>query len=573
MNEWRVKRRILVCAFFLLAAVCGLAVRLGFLHLSTPRAKIDSLGDRRKIKAELIAGRGYICDRGGRRNTLALNLAAWDVCVDGKAAVKGNRVPDLAAELATVLAMPADAVAVRVNDPCNQHVRLRRFAPEELKERLEARDLAEVYFEETTLRYYPHGSLMCHVLGFANYQGVGSAGVEQSRNRFLKGCPGILEGRADAFRREIPDKRDRRVPPVSGANVRLALDQDIQYFVESALDDAIREREARAAWCIVQRVDSGEILAMASRPGYDLNSFCTSSEDARLNRAIGVVYEPGSTLKALTVAAAIDAGVLTPSTVIDCERGQWWHKGRWLRDVHPYGKLSVADVLKKSSNIGTAKIALMLGDKRLDRYLRQFGMGSRMNIDLPGEEAGILHPVDEWSGISCSRIAIGQGVAVTALQVLGAYCAVANGGRLMRPRVVCDVRKEDGTELLQTSSHELGRPVSPGTAATMCRLLNRVTEDGGTGTRGRVDGYEVSAKTGTAQKPEKGGYSSTAHIASFVGFLPSEAPKIGIIVVVDEPKGVQYGGVVAAPVFSRIAGETVRYLRVPPSHRTVLAWR
>jgi len=262
---------------------------------------------------------------------------------------------------------------------------------------------------------------------------------------------------------------------------------------------------------------------------------------------------------------------VSPGDVFDCEYGAWLHCRRLLRDFHPYGRLTVADGLKKSSNILTAKVALTLGDQRLYRYLRAFGLGSKRGIDLPGEENGILHPPNRWSGISSSRIAIGQGVALTALQMLGVVCAIANDGFLMRPYVVDSVSRSGGPLLLKCKPEVVARPITGKTAATMRTLLARVTEDGGTGRRARVAGYTVAGKTGTAQKPVNGVYSSSAHVASFVGFLPAENPEIALIVVVDEPRVKHTGGVVAAPVFSRIAGEAVRYLDIPPARYNIAA--
>jgi len=401
---------------------------------------------------------------------------------------------------------------------------------------------------------------MCHVLGFVNYEGHGSAGVEQAMDSFLRGCPGLLESRLNARRQEVYIWRGRHIPALEGADVHLTLDQNIQYVVERALDATVREHRAKGAWAIVQKVRTGEILAMSSRPIYDLNEFRTSKEAERVNRAIGYVYEPGSTLKTAAIAAALNEGTIETNTVFHCEFGEWQYGNRVLHDFHPYGKLSVADGLKKSSNILTAKVALSLSKQRFHDYLSAFGIGKPTGIDLPGEEAGILHPVSKWSGISATRIAIGQGVAVTALQMLGILSAIANDGFLMRPYVVREVRSKGGQVLFRNEPRIVGRPISFETAATMRLLLQRVTEKGGTGRRARVPGYGVAGKTGTAQKPIRGGYSSSNYMASFVGFVPAVDPEIAVIVVVDDPQPVHVGGLVAAPVFSLVAGETMRYL-------------
>jgi len=288
-----------------------------------------------------------------------------------------------------------------------------------------------------------------------------------------------------------------------------------------------------------------------------------------MNRAIGFNYEPGSTFKAVVASAALNEKLVTPSTLFDCENGSWTYAGKPLRDTHPYGRLTFADGVKKSSNIMAAKVALSVGEERCYRYLKAYGVGEKTRVDLPGEERGILHEPKKWSGISLTRIAIGQGVSTTAIQILSIFSAIANDGFLMRPWIVKEVRAADGTLLVQGSPEAVSRPIRADTAATMRELLARVTEEGGTGTRAAVEGYRVAGKTGTAQKPDPihGGYSQTAHVGSFVGFVPVEQPQIAIIVVIDEPQPCHYGGVVAAPVFARIAAQAVRYLDISPRGR------
>jgi cell division protein FtsI (penicillin-binding protein 3) len=299
---------------------------------------------------------------------------------------------------------------------------------------------------------------------------------------------------------------------------------------------------------------------MASRPGYNLNEFNRTSPDERLNRAIGVNFEPGSTFKAAAFAAALNEGIVTPETVFDTENGSWFYKGKSLRDVSRQSRLTVAEGLQKSSNILTAKMSLMLGNDRLYAYLRAFGIGSPLGIDLPGEESGIFHPPERWYGISPTRIPIGQGVATTALQVLTVFSTIANDGYRMRPYVVRRIRSSDGEVLVENQPSVAARVIRPDTAATMRWLLQTATEPGSTGTRARIAGIDVAGKTGTAQKPGPGGYSNTDYIASFVGFFPVQDPVIAMIVVADEPKPVTGGGRVAAPVFAAIGQEITRYM-------------
>jgi len=540
----------------------GLGFRLALLHLGPHEKLRGEVQKSRQIEREIKVRRGNIYDCAGSGNILALDLAVRDVCADPRTIVSNRSVIAVASCLAEQLGIPTDEVAVRLNRPRRRYERIARSVPEYEAQEIARKNLEGVFFREDHARYYPHGSFLCHVLGFVNHEGVGSAGIEQGMNSYLRGFPGLLESQVDALRHELYWRRSRHTPAMEGADVQLTIDQNVQHIVEKALDGVMAEHNPKGAWSVVQRVRTGEILAMACRPAYDLNEFTASSESARLNRTIGYVYEPGSTFKAITFAAALNERTVTPDTVFSCEHGAWLHRKRILRDYHPYGDLSVADGLKKSSNILTAKVALTLGQKRLHRYLKAFGIGSSLGLDLPGEEAGILHPVKKWSGISASRISIGQGVAVTALQMLGVYCAIANDGYLMKPYIVKRVVDRDGSLLHDSQAQVLSRAVSQETADLMRRLLHRVTEDGGTGKRARVKGFQVAGKTGTAQKAIRGGYSDSEHVASFVGFLPADDPEIGIIVVVDDPQPIHTGGRVAAPAFSLIAEETVRCLGI-----------
>ena len=568
MSEKSVRLRILVGAMLMGLAMAGLGSQVAYLHLGPHEEVLQKISRTREYEKTILAGRGRVLDCNGTGNILALNLSVKNVCVDPFVITQSRKTDEVASGL--TMALPTrsrgEIASLIESRPEKRFARVEHYLPEERARRIGMLGLPGVFFEDAIIRYYPQKDFMCHVLGFVNYEGTGSAGVELALDSLLKGKAGLIRAPVDARRREVRSRRGSDVPPEAGADIMLTLDQNIQYIVEKALDEAVAEYHPRGAWAIVQRVRTGEILAMASRPSFDPNEFREASQEMMRNRAIGDVYEPGSTLKAITIASAIEAGTVTPNTTFNCENGCWYYKGRPLRDHGSgYGVLTVADGLKKSSNVLAAKVALTLGDARFEQCLRAFGIGSKLGLDLQGEEAGILHPAKRWSGLDATRIAIGQSVSATALQVLGVYCAIANDGYLMRPYVVSHCVSEDGTVLKRTQPQVLSRPISARTAATMRMLLARVTEEGGTGTRGAIEGFKVAGKTGTAQKPENGGYSATRYIASFVGFVPAEDPQIGVIVVVDEPRGERYyGGQVAAPVFARIGGQTLRYLDVNP---------
>jgi cell division protein FtsI (penicillin-binding protein 3) len=562
--------RLWIVECLLLLAFATIAGRLVYLHAAPNEVRIQKAQSASGFTKSLIAFRGRILDGSRNPNILAISLGVHDICANPKLLAAATNTEMAVSILSAYLKMSKDDVRYRLRLSDKKFAYVKRFVTRDISERLWVQitnnHIKGVYLEDATLRCYPQNSQACHVVGFVNHDGAGSLGVEMTQNHSLTGTAGVVKGMKDGKKKEIYTRRTEEIQPRQGSDIVLTLDQQIQYFTERALDDAMTQHSAKAAWAIVQRCRTGEILALASRPAFDLNEYGAERDMHRMtNRAISVVYEPGSTLKPVTLALALAGGIVTPETMFDCENGAWSHMGRILRDYHPYARLSVADIIKKSSNIGTAKIALMLGDEKLFNGLRAFGFGSKQGLELPYEEYGILPRLSRWSGISSSRIAIGQGVAVTALQMAGMMSTMANDGFLLKPYIVKSIVSADGTPQFTAEPVVIGRPLDSKTAALMRYLLARVTEDGGTGTRGRVEGFKVAGKTGTAQKPVPGGYSDTAYMASFAGFLPADKPEITIVVVIEEPQPYHTGGVVAAPVFAQIAEQTVRYLNLEPT--------
>ncbi|MBU4199083.1 MAG: penicillin-binding protein 2 [Verrucomicrobia bacterium] len=566
MIERKHKYRLIISAVIMVLALIGLSARLVFLHLGPYTERRVQINELRRLERDLNVARGKILDRNG--NILALDLVQKEICADPVVVHSNHQAQAVALSLGNILQIDSATIMARLNSPASRFVYLigyGRYVDDEQASEIIRMKFPGVFLNDVMVRSYPRGASMCHVLGYVNLEREGSAGIEQRWDRYLQGVTGLLISELDGQRRELYDRRTLEIKPRKGADVTLTIDQYVQYIVERALESAVSEHQAAAAWAIVECVRTGEILAMANWPGYDANQFRTTVPDVMRNRCVANLYEPGSTFKIAVVAAALNEQVVTSSQVFDCERGTWFYRGRPLRDYHPYDKLSVADVIKKSSNIGAAKIALLLGDAPFFRYLKAFGIGEMTGIELPGEEAGILHPVSKWQPISATRIAIGHEVAVTALQMLGVICAIANDGMLMKPYIVQRVTGSDGHVLFEQKPVVVSRPIRPETAAEMKRLLTRVTEEDGTGRRARVEGYTVGGKTGTAQKPIPGGYSDVLNMASFTGFIPAEDPQLAIIVVLDEPKNVRTGGAVAAPVFKEIAEQSVRYLDIPPA--------
>jgi cell division protein FtsI (penicillin-binding protein 3) len=569
MNKKSVRVRLLVVEAVLLAAFCAVAGRLAILHIGPNRERIQETKDSLDFERSIMAPRGRILDGGRSPNILAISLGVYDVCADPSLLTKTTNLDLAVPILSAYLKIPREEVRHKLRFTQKKFANIKRFVSRELGESLMIQvtnnRIEGVFLKESTLRNYPQNMQACHVVGFVNHENVGGMGVEMTRNSDLTGMPGLVKGTIDGRNIEIYGLRSVELPPRPGSDVILTLDQQNQFFTERALDEAMQEHSAKAAWAIVQRCRTGEILAMASRPAFDLNEFGSATPHLMSNRAVCVNYEPGSTLKPVTLALAFTRGVVTPEMMFDTENGAWFHAGRILRDYHAYTRLSVADIIKKSSNIGTAKIALLMGDEILYNGLRSFGFGRQLKFDLPGEQSGILRPTKDWDSLSCSRISIGQGMAVTALQMAGMMSALANDGFLLKPYVVREVVDADGKVTFRSQPEVLGRPVDARVAALMRYLLARVTEDGGTGTRARVDGFKVAGKTGTAQIPEKGGYSASAYMASFAGFLPADKPELTIVVVVQDPQPYHTGGVVAAPVFAKIAEQSVRYLNLEPT--------
>ena len=565
MTETSQRRRIIVVVAFLACLGLGLSARLCFLHLGDNERLLARIQDIREVEQELVVSRGRVLDRNG--NIMALDMSMRNVAVDPKFMREHGHPRFTGLQLSRLLALDPALVLAHISRD-QQYVELAKQVPEETVRQIEAMRLPGVRCPEFSKRHYPRGSLMSHVVGYANAEAVGSAGIEQKMERYLRGVPGLRVTEVDGRRREVYLRRAMEIEPQPGADIQLTLDQNLQYFVEKALDDALATNGAKGAWAIVQHVRTGEILAMASRPDYDLNNFNAVDADNRMNRAIGYTFEPGSVFKVIVYAAAFNEGILTPNEIFDCENGLWHYAGKPLRDYHPYGRLTTTEALKKSSNIAAAKIAIRLGEDRLYRYLKLFGIGTPTGISLPGEEGGILSPRNKWTKLSVTRIPMGHEVAVTSMQMLQAVSAIANGGEMMRPLVLKRVTNNKGEALSVPQPEAVSHPIRPETARLMARLLTEVTEDG-TGKRARVAGHSVAGKTGTAEKPGPGGYDAKRNLASFVGFLPAENPEVSIMVTFDEPHGdFRTGGAIAAPVFQAIAEQTVRYLDVPPVPET-----
>ena len=431
-----------------------------------------------------------------------------------------------------------------------------------------------IFAEEEQVRVYPNQALAAHVLGYTTVEErefddallreiVGRDGIEHSFNTKLAGSRGWRVTETDRKQREVMTLREQDVEPQDGLNVVLTIDSVIQHIVETALADAMEKQSPISICGVVVRPRTGEILAMATLPNYDPNDLNRAPIDALRNRVIADVAEPGSTFKIVVVSGALNEGLVRLTDCFDCEHGLWFYAGRKLRDHEGYGVLSVEQIITKSSNIGAAKIGLKMGEDRLYEYIRNYGFGQATGLPLQAEVSGIVHPVKKWSKVSIAQIPMGQGIAVTRLQMIMAMSALANKGSLMRPMLVDRLEDSQHNVVAKYSPQKVRQVVSETAAQLMVQALKTVVSSNGTAAKAALDHYTVAGKTGTAQKVENGVYVNK-FFSSFVGFFPADNPELCISVTMDEPKQGHYGGLVAAPFFKQIAEAAANYLNIRP---------
>jgi cell division protein FtsI (penicillin-binding protein 3) len=415
-------------------------------------------------------------------------------------------------------------------------------------------------FIKESKRCYPNGYLASHVLGFAGIDNKGLEGLELNYDSYLKGEAGWALFLRDARQKKL-DLWEKMVLPKDGYDLVLTIDEVIQYIAERELDKAYRLYHAKGASIVVLDPHTGAVLALANRPTLDLNEYGNAGKEARRNRLITDMFEPGSVFKIVTASAALEEKKVNEGVKIFCENGAYKISNHILHDHTAHGWLTFREVIEQSSNIGTSKVAQMLGPDLLYKYIRLFGFGSRTGIDLPGEVSGVTRPPRYWSKLSIATVPMGQEVGVTALQLAGEISIIANGGQLMKPYIVKEIRDKFGETIKQFSPVVINKAISEDTAERIKKILIGVIEEG-TGKLARVMGFDAAGKTGTAQKLEPNGtYSHNKFIASFIGFAPANDPLIAVAVMLDEPHPYYYGGVVAAPVFKGVANDTIRYLR------------
>jgi cell division protein FtsI/penicillin-binding protein 2 len=435
-------------------------------------------------------------------------------------------------------------------------------------ERLKTYKFHGLRYEDSYRRFYPKGALMSNLLGFTNADGVGVTGVEQLLDRELQPVSARTYYERDRSGNMLEEASTGTSEVRDGNTVYLTLDEPIQQIVESELVKMVDKFAPRAAYALMANPKTGAVMALAQYPSFNPNARGNIKPDQWQNRILLQGFEPGSVMKPMAVAGALDYGVVNLDTQFDCEKGRWLFQRKILRDSgHSYEILSVREIIQKSSNIGTAKIALRMGEGRLYQTLRRFGFGQKTGIGFANEATGIFRPLPKWDGLSISRFPIGQGILVTPLQLVQGYCALANGGVMMQLRVVDRIENPKNKVSEVFPPKIKARVVRPPAAREIIQAMKLVTRKGGTATQAAVKGYDVAGKTGTGQKVVDGVYSHSQFVASFIGFVPAENPAFVLLVVADVPSKIShYGGTVAGPTFSRISEKTLRYLQVAPAN-------
>ena len=558
--------RIIAVLFLLVLAFAVVIARLVHLQI-VERSRLAARAERQQEQVLILEPkRGTILDRRGRELAVTVDV---DSVYGVPSSVDNPR--ELAARLSSILREDRRQLERKLAGD-RKFVWLSRKVDPLKAAKVKELDSDEIRLRSEMRRFYPKKSLAGPLLGFTNIDNMGLEGVERAYDKILRGTNGWVLAEKDARGRMVfpggPGFQFKMPKP--GSDLILTIDEVIQHIVEKELDAVLVSSHAKGGVCIVMDPHTGEVLAMSvrtngsGRRAFNPNDPQTYKPGEWRNRAVTDAFEPGSIFKPILAAAALEERVVHPLERFDCRGGKIQLADRTIRDAEEHGILTFTDVIAESSNVGTIKVALRLGKDRFYKYVTAFGFGRKTGIDLPGEIPGLLRDVRSWSGVSLGEIAIGQEIGVTPLQVAVAYSALANGGTLMTPYVVSEIVDREGKAGQKFTPHPLGRVISPETCAKVNAMLQRVVESG-TGQKARVTGYRTAGKTGTAQKVDHktGSYSRKEYVSSFVGFVPASAPRLVIVVMVDTPEGVIYGGSVAAPMFKAVAEQSLAYLQTP----------
>jgi cell division protein FtsI/penicillin-binding protein 2 len=566
MNPNSRSRCVLVCTGFI-GLFSIFSFRLIYLQAIKHDEYAGLAAEKHVYKQIIHAERGTILD--ANSEVLAHNIPVETVVAD---ATHLNNRQAIVALVSHELGIPSKELAEKLDNE-RRYIVIKREVPaataNALREKLRAGNLRGIYFEHDATRIYPNGSMLCHVIGFTDFDHHGIQGVEASMEEYLHGQDGYRFIEHNRAGQEIVPYRGQERAPRDGYQIHLTIDLGLQNIVENEIDAAMAQYFPQKATIILMRPQTGEILAMANRPHFDLNLRSEARPDQMKNRAIIDMMEPGSTFKIVAAAAALNERKVRPDSSIFCENGLWNFGGTALHDHRSFSYLSVREILIKSSNIGAAKLGLSVGEQKFYEYIRRFGFGERTGIELPGEINGLIRSPKSWSKISITRIPMGHEIGVTPLQMTVAMATIANGGKLIMPRIVKSITTSDGKSISSLSPVVLRQVISPETAREIGDALRGVVSDSGTAAAAAVPGFTIAGKTGTAQKVDpRGGYEEGKYVVSFAGYLPAEHPEFVGLVVLDDAHTskpeLNYGGLVAGPIFSHLAEKAARYLDLEP---------
>ena len=562
MDNKYIKLRILLVGILFVAAFATIAARA--VHLQVYRSTwLSEKASNQYEKSLTISGkRGVIYDRN-------LNEMAVSIDVTSIAAYPARLENPKATAKALARVLDLDARRLQTKLVANKSfVWIKRQSTAKETRAVKDLDLPGVDFVTEYNRFYPHTTLAAQVLGFSGIDGAGLEGIEFYYNQHLKGADTNFKVFKDALGNGFSSEPGRSTD-TGGHSLVLTIDNTIQYIAESALKKAVDEYSALSGLALVMNPQTGAVLAMAHYPLFNPNSYADFEKSIWRNRALTDAFEPGSTMKIFSAAAALEYGKISPNQIFFCENGAYRIGKNVVHDSQEYAWLSLQQIVKYSSNIGAVKVGQEVGAGKLYRTYRDFGFGQKTGIDSPGEAPGSLSPYSTWSKIDIGAISFGHGISASALQLVTAVSAIANGGNLMKPHLVREIVDQNGNLVNTFKPQKVRRAISARTATIVKNILKTVITAGGTGINAALDGYTAGGKTGTARKlDENGKYTKDKHTASFVGFAPADKAEITVLVIIDEPQGKYYGGIVAAPVFRQIAQQTLNYLNVPPDGGT-----
>jgi cell division protein FtsI (penicillin-binding protein 3) len=552
MEQRSLRRRWLVVGVVALIWMAAVLFRLSYLQLVCYAEYFAKAQHQQRRIFEISPRRGAIYDRKGRE--LAISIPMDSIFGDPTDIKDASLVAGL---LSRVLNIPAVEIETKIRE-AKTPVRLAKKLSPETVQRIGDMNLKGVFFQKENRRVYPQRQSLAHALGYVDTDEKGIGGIEYAFDKQIRGKPGRMMVMADGKRRWY-DRSEAAADP--GASVVLTVDETIQFIAEKELARGMEETHSKYGTVVIQNPNTGELLAFANAPTFDPNDAGSYPDEVRMDRGVSAAYEPGSTFKVITMTGALENGVTNPDEMIDCQMGSIVVAGRLIHDWRPFGILSVRDVLANSSDVGSIKVAMRLGAPKFYDVIHSFGIGQLTGIELPGENRGILRPVDNWMASAIGSVAIGQEVSVTPVQIISAISAVANGGMLYKPRIVKEI--QGGSPLLVVS-HPAPQQVTDATTAATVRGMMETVVLSGTGKLAQLNGYTAAGKSGTAQQidPNTGRYSPNKYIASFVGFAPVNEPAMTILIVFDSPEGAHHGGEIGGPVFKRIAEQVLAYMDV-----------